>query len=65
MKFDQLIEHNMRYAFLEKSLKKCGGRAILRPSCKSLAFTSCKVFSKNHTHVKVGHTSEFLFDIYC
>ena len=28
MKFDQLIEYNMRNIFLEKSYRKCGGEAI-------------------------------------
>ena len=31
MKFGQLIEHNMRDIFLEKSFAKCGGDAISRP----------------------------------
>ena len=30
MKFGQLIEHNMRSIFLEKSYTKCGGEAIRR-----------------------------------
>ena len=28
MKFRQLIEHNMRNIFLEKSYTKCGGETI-------------------------------------
>ena len=28
MKFDQLIEYNMRKSFLEKSYTKCGGEAV-------------------------------------
>ena len=31
MKFDQLIEHNMRNIFFEKSCTKCGGKTIPRP----------------------------------
>ena len=31
LKFDQLIEYNMRNIFLEKSYPKCGGEAIPRP----------------------------------
>ena len=31
MKFGQLIEHNMRIIFLEKSYAKCGGKASPRP----------------------------------
>ena len=31
MKFDQLIECNMRNIFLEKSYIKCGGETISRP----------------------------------
>ena len=31
MKLGQLIEHNMRNIFLEKSYTKCGGETILRP----------------------------------
>ena len=34
MKFDQLVEYNMRTNFLEKSFSKCGGETILRPSFK-------------------------------
>ena len=30
MKFCQLIEHNMRNIFLEKSYTKCGGETIPR-----------------------------------
>ena len=30
MKFDQLIEYNMKNVFLEKSYKKCGGYTIPR-----------------------------------
>ena len=30
MKFDQLIEYDMRNIFLEKSYEKCGGQTILR-----------------------------------
>ena len=30
MKFDQLIENNMRNVFLEKSYTKCGGEIINR-----------------------------------
>ena len=31
MKFDQLIEYNMRNIFFEKSCTKCGGKTIPRP----------------------------------
>ena len=31
MKFDQLIEYNMKNTFLEKSYRKCGGNTISRP----------------------------------
>ena len=31
MKFGQVIEFNMKNIFLEKSGKKCGGEASLRP----------------------------------
>ena len=30
MKFDQLIEYNMKNTFLEKSYRKCGGNTISR-----------------------------------
>ena len=31
MKFGQLKEYNIRNIFIEKSCRKCGGEAILRP----------------------------------
>ena len=34
MKFGQLIQHNMRNIFLEKSDTKCGGEASLKPFYK-------------------------------
>ena len=34
MKFDQLIEYNMKDVFLEKSYTKCGGETIPRPFSK-------------------------------
>ena len=34
MKFGQLIEHNMKIIFLEKSYTKCGGETILRSFSK-------------------------------
>ena len=34
MKFGQLIYHNMRNIFLEKSYTKCGGKTIPRPFFK-------------------------------
>ena len=34
MKFDQLIEYNMKNTFLEKSYRKCGGNTISRPFSK-------------------------------
>ena len=34
MKFGQLIEYNMRRAFVEKSYTKCAGKTIPRPLSK-------------------------------
>ena len=34
MKFDQLIEYNMRNIFVEKSYTKCAGEIIPRPLSK-------------------------------
>ena len=34
MKFDQLIEYNMRNIFVEKSYTKCAGETIPRPLSK-------------------------------
>ena len=34
MKFDQLIEYNIRNIFLEKSYKRCGGKTFPRPFSK-------------------------------
>ena len=34
MKFDQLIEYNMRNIFIEKSYTKCAGETIPRPLSK-------------------------------
>ena len=34
MKYDQLIEHNMRNNFFEKLYIKCGGETISRPFSK-------------------------------
>ena len=31
MKFGQLIKHNMKNIFFEKSYTKCGGETIVRP----------------------------------
>ena len=36
MKFDRLIEYNMRKVFLEKWYIKCGGETIPRPFCKKV-----------------------------
>ena len=36
MKFGQLIDHNLRYIFLEKSYTKCGGETIPRLFFKKL-----------------------------
>ena len=36
MKFGQLIEHNMRNVFLEKSYTKCGRETITRAFSKKL-----------------------------
>ena len=35
MRFGQLIEHNMRNIFLEKSYTKYGGETILKPFSKN------------------------------
>ena len=35
MKFDQLIEHNMRKIFVEKSYTKCAGEIIPRSLSKN------------------------------
>ena len=34
IKFDQLIEYNMKNIFVEKSYTKCAGEIILRPLSK-------------------------------
>ena len=34
MEYGQLIEHNMRNIFLEKSFKNCGGETILKTFSK-------------------------------
>ena len=34
MKFGELIEHNTRRIFFEKSYTKCGGETFPRPVCK-------------------------------
>ena len=34
MKFNQLIEYNMRKTFVEKSYTKCGGEIIAKPLSK-------------------------------
>ena len=34
MKFDQLIEYNMRNIFVEKSYTKCAGEVVPRPLSK-------------------------------
>ena len=39
MKFDQLIERNMKNIFLEKSYSKCGGETSPRPFSKKLKLT--------------------------
>ena len=36
MKYGDLIEHNMRKIFPEKSCTKCGGESIPRPVLKNL-----------------------------
>ena len=47
IKCDQLIEHNMRNIFLEKSYTKCGGETIPRPfSKKSKLSISLDQYSK-------------------
>ena len=47
MKFDQLIEYNMRNVFLEKSYTKCGREFITRPfSKKSKLSMSSDQYSK-------------------
>ena len=40
MKFDQLIEYNMRNIFLEKSYTKCGRESIPRPFSKKSKLTA-------------------------
>ena len=35
MRFDQLIEYNIKYFFFEKSYTKCDGETIPRPFCKN------------------------------
>ena len=35
MRFDQLIEYNIKYFFFEKSCTKCDGETIPRPFCKN------------------------------
>ena len=39
VKFDQLIEYNMRNIFLEKSYTKCGAETIFRPFSKESNFS--------------------------
>ena len=39
MKFGQLIEHNMRNIFVEKSYTKCAGETIPRPLSKKSKFS--------------------------
>ena len=39
MKFDELIERNMRKFFFEKSYTKCGGETSPRPSLEKLKLT--------------------------
>ena len=41
MKFDQLIEYNMRNIFIEKSFTKCGGETIPRPFSKESKMIIC------------------------
>ena len=65
MEFDQLIEYNMRYIFLEKSYTKYGGETIPRPFSKNwklsisldqltiLDFTSYKAFLKKKTGISL------------
>ena len=36
MKFNQLIEHEMKNIFLNKSCTKCGGETIPRPFSKKI-----------------------------
>ena len=36
MKFVQLLEHNMRNIFVEKSYTECPGETILRPLSKKI-----------------------------
>ena len=53
MKFDQLIEHNMRNFFLEKSCSKCGGETSLRP-----------FFQKSKLSIYLDHQSEILYSLF-
>ena len=41
MTFAQLIEHNMRNIFVEKSYTKCAGEPIPRPSSKISKLSTC------------------------
>ena len=41
MKFNQLIEYNMRNIFIEKSFTKCGGETIPRPFSKESKMIIC------------------------
>ena len=41
MKFNQLIEYNMRNIFVEKSFTKCGGETIPRPFSKESKMIIC------------------------
>ena len=39
MKFGQLIEHNMRKIFVERSYTKCAGETIPKPLSKKSKFS--------------------------
>ena len=46
MKFDQLIEHNMKKIFLEKPNTKCGGDTIPRPFYKMFKIQDISIVLK-------------------
>ena len=53
MKFCQLIEYNMRNIFLEKSYKKCGRKASLRP-----------FYKKSKWSISLDQQSEHLYSLF-
>ena len=53
MKFGQLIEHNMRNIFHEKSYTKCDGETIPRPFSK-----------KSKLSISLGQESKVLYGLF-